>query len=58
MNAFTAVILTALSMFIGMGLYSIVATYVITRKWFIRWAFMKGFECAKEEEELVEKILE
>ena len=52
-----AIFMIAFAMFIGMGLYGLVATFVVTRKKFIRWAFKKGVELAQEEEELVEESL-
>ena len=42
------IFMISLSMFIGMGLCSLVTVFIVTRKSFLRWSFRKGMELGKE----------
>lgn len=52
-----AILMIALAVFMGMGLYSMVATFVATRKKVILWAYKKGLKIGAEMAEETEEFL-
>ena len=52
-----AIFMIALAVFMGMGLHSLVATFVATRKKFILWAYRKGLKIGAEMTEEAEEFL-
>lgn len=47
----------AFALFLGMGLYTLVGTFILTRKKVILWAYRKGVEAGTEVVSELEEVL-